>query len=93
VGPGGARPGQPRGLRSRRLGRITLAHNLGSPAEVDALLEQIAAAGGDVLRPGAETFWGGYSGLFADPDGHRWEVAHNPDWPIAADGSVSLPVD
>ncbi len=74
-------------------GGITLAHNLGSPAEVDALLADIEGAGGSVLRPGAETFWGGYSGLFADPDGHRWEVAHNPDWPIAADGSVSLPVD
>lgn len=72
-------------------GGITLAHNLGSPAEVDGLLSDVVAAGGNVLRPGAETFWGGYSGLFADPDGHRWEVAHNPGWPLAADGSVSLP--
>ena len=59
-------------------GGIALAHNLGSPAEVDALLEEIAPAGGEVLRTGAETFWGGYSGAFSDPDGHRWEVAHNP---------------
>lgn len=72
-------------------GGITLSHNLASPAEVDALLEEIAAAGGEVLRPGAETFWGGYSGAFADPDGHRWEVAHNPGWPLAPDGTVSLP--
>jgi catechol 2,3-dioxygenase-like lactoylglutathione lyase family enzyme len=72
-------------------GGVTLAHNLGSPAEVDALLAEIEPAGGSVLRPGAETFWGGYSGLFADPDGHRWEVAHNPGWALGADGSVMLP--
>lgn len=72
-------------------GGITLAHNLGSPAEVDALLEEIAPAGGEVLRLGAETFWGGYSGAFADPAGHSWEVAHNPGWALAADGTVSLP--
>jgi len=71
-------------------GGITLAHNVGSPAEVDAVLEQALAAGGDVRRSGAETFWGGYSGLFADPDGHPWEVAHNPGWRLAADGSVIL---
>jgi len=74
-------------------GGITLAHNLGSPAEVDVLLAQIEPAGGSVLRPGAETFWGGYSGVFADPDGHRWEVAHNPGWALGADGSVTLVQD
>jgi hypothetical protein len=71
-------------------GGIALAHNVGSPAEVDAILDQARAAGGDVPREGAETFWGGYSGLFVDPDGHRWEVAHNPHWTIAEDGSISL---
>ena len=72
-------------------GGITLAHNVGSPADVDAVLVEAGGAGAEVLRPGAETFWGGYSGLFADPDGHRWEVAHNPGWALGADGSVTLP--
>ena len=72
-------------------GGITLAHNVRSAQEVDAVLDQARAAGGDVRRSGAETFWGGYSGLFADPDGHRWEVAHNPFWSLADDGSVVLP--
>ena len=71
-------------------GGITLAYNTRSDAEVDAVLAEVAAAGGTVLRPGAPTFWGGYSGAFADPDGHAWEVAHNPHWTIAEDGSVSL---
>ena len=71
-------------------GGITLAHNVRSPAEVDAVLEEVAAAGGTILRPGAETFWGGYSAAFTDPDGHPWEVAHNPHWTIADDGSVKL---
>jgi predicted lactoylglutathione lyase len=72
-------------------GGITLAHNVSSPDEVDAVLAQAEAAGGTVARAGAETFWGGYSGLFADPDGHPWEVAHNPRWTIAPDGSITLP--
>jgi catechol 2,3-dioxygenase-like lactoylglutathione lyase family enzyme len=71
-------------------GGVTLAHNVRSPQEVDAVLDQVRAAGGDILRTGAETFWGGYSGVFADPDGHRWEVAHNPGWRLADDGSVVL---
>ena len=72
-------------------GGITLAHNVRSPAEVDAVIEQVEPAGGRVVRPGGETFWGGYSGVFCDPDGHPWEVAHNPRWTIAEDGSVTLP--
>ncbi len=72
-------------------GGITLAYNTGSPAEVDGVLAEAAAAGGTIGRPGAETFWGGYSGLFFDPDGHAWEVAHNPHWTLADDGSVRLP--
>lgn len=71
-------------------GGITLAQNVRSPAEVDAVLAEVEAAGGTVVRWGAETFWGGYSGLFHDPDGHAWEVAHNPGWALADDGSVSL---
>jgi uncharacterized protein len=71
-------------------GGITLAHNVRSPAEVDAVIDQVEPAGGTVVRAGAETFWGGYSGAFHDPDGHPWEVAHNPRWTIADDGSVSL---
>jgi len=57
-------------------GGITLAHNVRSRADVDEVLAQAAAAGGTILRPGAEAFWGGYSGVFADPEGHPWEVAH-----------------
>jgi catechol 2,3-dioxygenase-like lactoylglutathione lyase family enzyme len=72
-------------------GGVTLAHNVRSPAEVDAVLAEAAAAGATIARPGAETFWGGYSGVFLDPDGHPWEVAHNPGWPLREDGSVELP--
>src|SRR5215216_2775440 len=71
-------------------GGITLAHNVRSPAEVDATLAEAEAAGATIGRPGAETFWGGYSGVFLDPDGHPWEVAHNPRWTIEADGSVRI---
>ena len=71
-------------------GGITLAHNVRSPAEVDAVITEAEAAGATVTRPGAATFWGGYSGAFTDPDGHPWEVAHNPHWALAEDGSVSL---
>jgi predicted lactoylglutathione lyase len=71
-------------------GGITPAYNARSPEEVDAVLGEVAVAGGTVLRPGAKTFWGGYSGAFADSEGHAWEVAHNPHWMIAEDGSVSL---
>jgi uncharacterized protein len=72
-------------------GGVTLAYNVRSPGEVDAVLTEAAAAGAAIGRPGAPTFWGGYSGIFVDPDGHPWEVAHNPGWPIADDGSVALP--
>jgi uncharacterized protein len=57
---------------------VTLAHNVRSPVEVDAVLSEALAAGGTIVREGAETFWGGYSGVFLDPDGHPWEVAHHP---------------
>jgi uncharacterized protein len=71
-------------------GGITLAHNVGSEAEVDTVLSEAEAAGATIGRPGAATFWGGYSGVFVDPDGHPWEVARNPHWTLHADGSVSL---
>ncbi len=71
-------------------GGVTLALNLGSPAEVDAAIEEARAAGARIGREPAETFWGGYSGVFADPDGHPWEVAHNPHWRLDADGGVHL---
>jgi uncharacterized protein len=72
-------------------GGITLAHNVRSPADVDAVMAEAEAAGARITRPAAETFWGGYSGVFTDPDGHPWEVAHNPRWKIGEDGSVTLP--
>ena len=71
-------------------GGVTLAHNVRSPQEVDAVIEQARAAGAGIARVGAPTFWGGYSGVFIDPDGHPWEVAHNPHWQLADDGSVVL---
>ena len=69
---------------------MTLAHNVGSPGEVDAVLAEAKEAGATIGREGAETFWGGYSGLFIDPDGHPWEVAHNPHWTIEEDGSLRI---
>lgn len=72
-------------------GGVTLAHNVGSPSEVDAALAEAERAGATIGRPGTETFWGGYSGVFIDPDGHPWEVAHNPFWRITDDGSIVLP--
>jgi uncharacterized protein len=71
-------------------GGVTLAMNVGSPAEVDAIIEEARAAGAEIGREPGETFWGGYSGLFIDPEGHPWEVAHNPRWTITEDGGVRL---
>jgi catechol 2,3-dioxygenase-like lactoylglutathione lyase family enzyme len=71
-------------------GGITLAYNTSSPAEVDAVIEQARAAGATIGREPGETFWGGYSALFIDPEGHPWEVAHNPRWTVNEDGTVSL---
>jgi catechol 2,3-dioxygenase-like lactoylglutathione lyase family enzyme len=72
-------------------GGVTLAHNVRSPAEVDAVIAEARAAGAAVPRNPDETFWGGYSGVFIDPDGHPWEVAHNPRWTMREDGSIELP--
>ncbi len=71
-------------------GGVTLAYNTRSPGEVDAAIEEARAAGATIPREPAATFWGGYSGVFVDPDGHPWEVAHNPHWTVADDGSVEL---
>lgn len=71
-------------------GGVTLALNLGSPAEVDEVTEQARAAGATIGREPAETFWGGYSSVFIDPEGHPWEIAHNPHWTLTPDGGVSL---
>jgi uncharacterized protein len=70
---------------------IALAHNVRSREEVDAVLAKAGHAGARILKPGQETFWGGYAGYFADPDGHMWEVAWNPFWPLDASGNVKLP--
>jgi catechol 2,3-dioxygenase-like lactoylglutathione lyase family enzyme len=71
-------------------GGVTLAHNVRSPEEVDRVLAEARAAGATIPRDGGRRFWGGYSGVFVDPDGHPWEVAHNPDWTLAEDGSVRI---
>jgi len=73
-----------------RWGGITLAHNVASRQEVDAVIEQALSAGGTITREPSETFYGGYAGVFRDLDGHAWEVAHNPGFGLAPDGSVSL---
>ena len=72
-------------------GAITLAQNFTTKAEVDAAFAAALAAGGTALKVPEKVFWGGYSGYWADPDGHVWELAMNPYWPLAADGSLTLP--
>jgi len=71
--------------------RATLAINVESKELVDAALAQAVQAGADLLQPAQDRFWGGYSGYFADPDGHAWEVAYNPFWPTGEDGLPQLP--
>jgi uncharacterized protein len=71
-------------------GGIVLAHNVRSPAEVESVVAAAEAAGATVTRPPAATFWGGFSGVFRDLDGHPWEVAHNPHWTLTEDGAVRL---
>ena len=72
-------------------GGVALAHNVRSPGEVDRVIEEARAAGARISREPGPTFWGGYAGVFVDPDGHPWEVAHNAGFPLAEDGSISLP--
>ena len=69
---------------------MALAYNARSREEVDAVLAEARAAGAEIVKPAHETVWGGYSGYFADLDGHLWEVAHNPFWIIAEDGAVRM---
>jgi catechol 2,3-dioxygenase-like lactoylglutathione lyase family enzyme len=71
-------------------GGVTLAHNVRSPAEVDTVMATAEQAGATIARRAGGTFWGGYSGVFLDPDGHPWEVAVNPHWTIRDDGSIEL---
>ena len=72
-------------------GGVTLAYNVASELAVDEAIDQARAAGAAIGREAARAFWGGYSGVFIDPDGHPWEVAHNPHWTLTADGAVVVP--
>ena len=74
-----------------RFGGLALAHNVRSRSDVDEILAAAQAAGATVTRPAEETFYGGYAGYFADLDGHMWEIAHNPTFTLAEDGSLVLP--
>lgn len=82
----GAGPRQPGGFDG-----IALAQNVGSRVEVDEVMAAAEAAGAAVTRRAADTFYGGYAGVFTDPDGHAWEIAHNPGFPLAADGTITIP--
>ena len=70
---------------------VALAWNCRSESEVDAAIALARSAGGAIPKPPQKTFWGGYAGYFADPDGHLWEVAHNPGFPLSEDGRLTLP--
>lgn len=70
---------------------VSIAHNVDSPSDVDRVLAEAVAAGARMVKPGQEAFWGGYTGYFADPDGHLWEVAFNPFMPLGEDRRVTLP--
>jgi uncharacterized protein len=74
-------------------GGITVAYNTRSQEEVDEVIEEARKAGATIGREPAETFWGGYSGIFIDPDGHPWEIAHHPGWTLEADGALTIPKD
>ena len=70
---------------------FAIAYNTRSREEVDQVLAEAEAAGGKIVHPAEEAFWGGYTGYFADPDGHLWEVAWNPGFPLDVEGNVTLP--
>ena len=72
-------------------GGIVVAQNVASESEVDAMMAKAETAGACILKPAAKTFWGGYNGYFVDPDGHVWEVAHNPFWHLDENGRIDLP--
>jgi uncharacterized glyoxalase superfamily protein PhnB len=86
-----ARGGLRRGGRRSGFDRVTLAQNVRSAEEVDAIVAAAADAGAAVTRKPAATFYGGYAGVFLDPDGHAWEIAFNPSFTITDDGAVVLP--
>ena len=71
-------------------GAVQVAHNVADRSTVDRILAQAATAGARIVKPAHDAVWGGYTGLFADPDGHVWEVAWNPAWKLSADGAVAL---
>ncbi len=71
-------------------GGVTLAHNVRSEADVDLVIEEARTAGAVIAREPAATFWGGYSGVFIDPDGHPWEIAHNPSWTVTDSGATLI---
>jgi len=72
-------------------GGMTLAHNVRSREEVDQVLDQAAKAGAVIIQAARETFYGGYAGFFTDPDGHVWEIAYNPGFPLDDDGAITIP--
>lgn len=72
-------------------GGVVLAHNVRSPADVDVIIAAAGSAGATITRPPAETFYGGYAGCFVDPDGHAWEVAHNPGFALDDEGGITIP--
>jgi len=75
---------------AKGFGGFTVAHNVAHREQVDTILEEIRAAGGVILKPAHDAFWGGRSGYFADPDGHAWEVCYNPSFPIGPDGRITI---
>lgn len=82
------------GITDRQVGGfsgVVLAHNVRSEAEVEHVLTSAVRAGATVTRPAGPTSYGGYAGFFTDPDGHAWEIAHNPGFPLAEDGSITVP--
>ena len=85
-----ARVALPDLVPGKTFGGITLAYNVADKAAVDATLREAEKAGATLLKPAEDVFWGGYSGYFADPDGHPWEVAWNPFWTLREDGTVAL---
>jgi catechol 2,3-dioxygenase-like lactoylglutathione lyase family enzyme len=86
AGDAGVAPRRENGFRG-----LALAQNVRSRADVDAVVAAAERAGAQVTRPPAETFYGGYAGYFTDPDGHAWEIAHNPGFPLGEDGSITVP--
>ena len=83
---GGMHDGQTDGF-----GGVALAQNVRSEADVDDIVTAALRAGATVTRSPAKTFYGGYAGYFTDSDGHLWEIAYNPEFPLAADGSITVP--